>query len=173
MRAQQAEREFAIALPGAIFHMQTSQVFGRREKLRIGARTGAEVNGPAGKVAAKLRNIRIVAVEEGHAVGRQRGHQLELGARDAGLTLGKVLDVRRANIGHNAPIGRGNARQRRDLTRMVHADFKNAKGGIAREARQGQGHVSCPFQRQQTRAPAPGAIAAVGGRRRCSDCQWI
>jgi hypothetical protein len=44
VRAQQVEREFALALSGAIFDVQASQVFVAPRELRIGARAGAEVD---------------------------------------------------------------------------------------------------------------------------------
>ena len=61
------------------------------ENLRIGARTGAEVDHAAGKVAAELRNVRIVAVEKSHAGCGQRGHKLELGAGNPGLAADNNL----------------------------------------------------------------------------------
>ena len=49
VRAQQLERELALALAGAIAHMQAGQVLGRFKNLRIGAGTGAKVNRAAVK----------------------------------------------------------------------------------------------------------------------------
>ena len=96
-------------------------VFGDLEDLGIGARAGAEVNCASGKVAAELGHVGIVAVEEGDAGLRQRGYQFELGAGDAGLPVGKTLNMRGADVGDHAPIGRGNPGQRGDLARVIHA----------------------------------------------------
>ena len=73
------------------------------------------------KVAAELRDVSIGAVEEGDAVGGQRGDQLIFGARDAGLALGKVFDVRGADVGDDAPVGRGDAGEGGDFAQVVHA----------------------------------------------------
>ena len=53
----------------------------------------------------------------------QRGNQFEFGARDAGLALGKVFDVRGADVGDDAPVGRGDAGERGDFAEVIHAHF--------------------------------------------------
>ena len=119
------------------------------KNLRIGAWAGAKIHHAASKIAAKLRHVRIVAVQKSHAVRGQRSHQLKLGARNAGLAIGKILNVRRAHVRHHAPIGRGNARQRGNLARVVHAHLDH----------------------RESRAPVRGATIAAAGRMRCSDCR--
>ena len=126
----------AFALAGAKADVQAVEIFSRGENLRIGAWAGAEVNNAARKIAAKLRDIGIVAIEESDAVGGQRGHQLELGARDAGLALGKIFNVRGADVGDDAPVGRGDARQRGNFAGVVHAHFDHGEFVLRLEAQQ-------------------------------------
>ena len=59
--------------------------------------------------------------------GGQRGDQLVLGARDAGLTLGEVFDVRGADVGDDTPVGRGDAGECCDLAQVVHAHFDDGE----------------------------------------------
>ena len=144
MRAQQMQREVAFALAGAEADVQSIEIFGDRKNLRIGAGAAAEIDHAAGKIAAKLRGISIVAVEEGDAVRGQRGHQFELGAGDAGLAVGEVFNVRRADVGDHAPVGRGDARQRGDFARVVHAHFDDGDLVLRHQAQQLQGQAeSC------------------------------
>ncbi len=95
VRAEHLKGEVAFATADAIADVQAVEIFGGREDLRVGAGTTAKVDDMAGKVAAKLRGVNVVAIEEGYAVGRERGDQLEFGAGNARLALGEELDVRR------------------------------------------------------------------------------
>ena len=71
----------------------------------------------------------------------KRGDQFEFGAGDAGLALGKVLNVRRADVGDHAPVGRGDARQRGDFAGVVHAHFDDGELVLRLEAQQLQGQA--------------------------------
>ena len=78
------------------------------------------------KVAAELGDVSIVGVEKCMAAGRQRFDQFVLGARDAGLRA-EALQMRHADVGHHAHVGRGNSRQGGDLARMIHAHLDHRK----------------------------------------------
>ena len=136
VRTQQIEGQLALKLPGPKAHMQAGKVFGGVKKLRIGARACAEVDGAAGKVAAKLGDIWIVAVEKSDAGRRQRLNQLEFCAGNAGLAVGEVFDVRGANVGDHAPVGRGDASQGGDLAGVVHAHLDDRDLVLGLEAQQ-------------------------------------
>ena len=123
MLAKKVKREAAFALPGTVVDVQAVKIFRDGENLRIGAGAGAEVDDAAGKIAAKLRDVGIVAVEESDAVGGQRGDQLKLGAGDAGLAFSEVLNMRGADVGDDAPVGRGDAGKRGNFASVVHAHF--------------------------------------------------
>src|ERR1700689_3395422 len=103
--------KIGLALAGANMEVQAGLIIGAGEDLRIGAGSGAEVNDATGKVAAKLRSIGVVAVEERDTILRKRFNQFKLCAGDAGLAVGKVLNVRGADVGDDAPVGCGDSRQ--------------------------------------------------------------
>ena len=96
----------------------------------------AEVDHLARKIAAELRDVGIGAVEKRNAVGGQRGDQFIFRAGDAGLAFGEVLDVRGADVGHDAPVGRGDAREGSDLAEVVHAHFDDGVFVLGLEAQQ-------------------------------------
>ncbi len=83
------------------------------------------------KIAAELRDIRIVGVEKSMASGGQRFDQLILGARNTGLRA-EALQMRQADVGHHAFVRRCNLRQRGDLARVRHAhlDHRNLVLGL-------------------------------------------
>ncbi len=70
------------------------------------------------------------------AIGRQRVHQLEFRAGDAGLAVGKVLNVRRAHVGDHAPVRRGYQRQGGDFAGVVHAHLDDRELVLRFEAQQ-------------------------------------
>ncbi len=76
----------------------------------------------------------------------QRVHQLELGAGNAGLAVGKVLNVRRAHVGDHAPVGRGNQRQRGDLAGVVHAHLDHRDLVLRLQAQQLQRQAEAVVQ---------------------------
>ena len=149
VRAGHAQLERAFSIPGAEADAEAILVFRNVQNLRIGARPGAEINRAAGKVAAKLSRIFIVAIEERDAGCRQRGDQLEFGAGDAGLAVRESLNVRGAHVGDHAPVGSGDPGQRGDFAGVVHAHLHH----------------------RVTRAPARCEEAAAAGRRRYSGCR--
>ena len=51
------------------------------------------------------------------------GDEFKLSACDAGLALSKVFNVRSAHVGYDAPVGYGDARERGDFAKVVHAHF--------------------------------------------------
>ncbi len=57
--------------------------------MRIAAGPASEVNHLAFKAAAELRNVRVIAIQKGDAMPRQRRHQLVFGPRHAGDAVGK------------------------------------------------------------------------------------
>ena len=59
-----------FALAAAIAHLRPVLIFAYHQDLRIGARTGAEVDGFATKIPPELGNIEIVAVKKRDAIGR-------------------------------------------------------------------------------------------------------
>ena len=126
--------------------MQAVGVLDGRKNLRIGAGTAAEVDDAAGKIAAKLRSVGVVAVEEGDAVRGQRGDQLEFGASNARLALGKIFNVRGADVGDHAPVGRGDARQRGNLAGVIHAHLDHGEFVLRHEAQQLQGQAEIVIQ---------------------------
>ena len=87
------------------------------------------------KIAAELRNIGIVGVEKRVASGGQRFDQLVLGARNAGLRA-EALQMRQADVGHHAIIGRGNPRQGGDLARVRHAHLDHRDLVLGLQAQQ-------------------------------------
>ena len=112
-------------LAGAEVHMQAETSSPRYHDLRVGAGAFAEVDGLAAEVAAELRDVRVDAVEKRNAVSRAARLKLKFGARNSCLALGKILNVRGADVGHNTPVGRGNAGQSSDLAQVIHAHFDN------------------------------------------------
>ena len=145
VRAEHVQREVALTLSRAIADVQALKVFVDRENLRVGAGAAAEIDHAAVKIAAKLRGVGIVAVEKGNAVRGQRLNQFEFGARDAGLALFEVLNVRRAHVGDHAPVGRGDARQRGDLAQVIHAHLDDGDFVFRHQAQQLQraGRIRC------------------------------
>ena len=141
VRAQHVQREVALMLPRAIANVQAIEIFGDRENLRVGAWAAAEIHHAAVKIAAKLRGVGIVAIQEGDAVRGQRCNQFEFGAGNAGLALFEVLNVRRAHVGDHAPVGRGDARQGGDLAGVIHAHLDDGDFVLRREAQQLQGQA--------------------------------
>ena len=65
------QSKVGLTLAGAKVDVQAVLILGAGEDLRIGAGSGAEVNDAAGKIAAKLRGVGVVAVEERDAVLRE------------------------------------------------------------------------------------------------------
>ena len=120
------------------------------------------------KIAAKLRDIRIVGVEKGMASGGQRFNQLILGARDAGLRA-EELQMRQADVGHHAFVGRGNARQRGDLARVRHAHLDHGDLVLGLQAQQLQRKSEMIVEISQ-RLQAPGT--ARPARARCIPWWW-
>src|ERR1700685_3922968 len=104
------QSEISLTLAGAKVDVKTFLIFGAGEDLGIGAGAGAEINDAAGKVAAKLCGVGVVAVEECDAVLGKRFNEFKLCASDAGLAGGEVINVRAADVGDHAPIGRGDSR---------------------------------------------------------------
>ena len=141
--AEQMQGEAAFAFAGAIVHVQAGEVFRRLDDLRIGAGAVAEVDDAAGKVAAELRDVGIGAIEEGDAGGGQCGDKLKLCARDAGLAFGEVFNVRGADVGDDAPVGRGDAGKRGDFAAVVHAHFNDGEFVLGLEAQQLQRQAEC------------------------------
>ena len=66
------EREGAFAFARAEANVKAAEVFGGGENLWIGAWAAAEVDDMAGEIAAELRCIGVVAVEESDTIFRQR-----------------------------------------------------------------------------------------------------
>ena len=126
--------------------MEPVRVFGTGKNLRVSTRTAAKVDDAAGKIATKLRTISVVAVQEHDPVCGKRLDQLELGACNACLAIGKVLNVRGANIGDDAPVGHGDARQRGNLARVVHAHLDHGKFVLRHQAQQLQGQAKAVVQ---------------------------
>ncbi len=82
-------------------------------------------------------DARIVGVEDGQPVGRERGGQLGLGARDS-LDAPRALEVRRVHGEHDADLGPRDLREPRDLADRVHAHLED--GGLVRGLQPKQGH---------------------------------
>ena len=97
------------------------------------------------KVAAKLRDVRIIGVEVGVASGGQRLDELVLGARDAILRF-KVLQMREADVGNHAFIRRGNLRKARDLTRVRHAHLDDGEVMLRLQPQQLHGQAKVVVQ---------------------------
>ncbi len=128
VRAEQMERKVRLrARPHDSGHARPAVSSVDVENLRIGTGADAEVDHAALEVAPELRHVRIVAVEKCNAVGGQRGNQFEFCARNTGLALGEVLDVRGANVGDDTPVGSGDAGERGDLAKVVHAHFDDGE----------------------------------------------
>src|SRR5262249_30667808 len=88
---------------------------------RVGARPNAEINRTPTEVASELAYVGIVTIKDRDTGNRQALHQLIFGTRDPRYTIGEILRVSTANIGHYAPIRVSNAGQGRDFTGMRHA----------------------------------------------------
>ncbi len=101
--------------------MKAVRVFDALENLWVGARAIAEVDHAALEVAPELRHVGIRAVEKCNSVGGQCGDELELRAGDTGLTFGESLDVRSADVGDDTPVWSGDAGERGNLAKMIHA----------------------------------------------------
>ena len=82
-------------------------------------------------------DARIVGVQDGQPVGRERGRQLGLGARDS-LDAPRPLEVRRVNGEHDADLGPRDLREPRDLADRVHAHLED--GRLVRGLQPKQGH---------------------------------
>ena len=137
MRAEKMEIEGPFVFARAKMHVQAGDIFRATSRIcGIGARTDAEVDDLPVEIAAELRDIRVGAVEERDAVGGQRGDQFEFGARDAGLALGEILDVRGADVGDDAPVGRGDAGEGCDFAQVVHAHLDDGILVLGLEAKE-------------------------------------
>ena len=121
-------------LAGAVADVEAVEVLRCGENLWITAGAAAEIDDAAGKIAAELRGVGIVAVEEGDAIRGEGGDEFEFGARDAGVALLKVLNVRGTDVGDDAPIGRGDAGQRSDLAGVIHSHFDDGDFVLRGEA---------------------------------------
>ncbi len=95
--------------------------------MRVSARAGAEVDDFAGEIASELADVGVVAVEEGDAGGRQGLDELIFCAGDASLSFGEVFDVSHADIGDDAPVGRGNAGKLGNFAGVIHAHFDDGE----------------------------------------------
>src|ERR1700722_6561907 len=97
--------KIGLALAGANMDVQSLLIFGADEDLRIGAWAGAKVYDTTGKVAAKLRGVGVIAIEERDAVLRKRFNEFKLCAGYAGPTVGEVFNVGGADVGVAPPGG--------------------------------------------------------------------
>ncbi len=140
------ERKAPLRVAGAKSDVQAIGVFGAGENLRISTGTAAEVNDAAGKIAPKLRGVGIVAVQEHDPICWKRLDEFELCARNACLAVGKILNVRGADVGDDAPVGRGDARQCGNLARVVHAHLDHGDFMLRHQAQQLQGQAEVVVQ---------------------------
>src|ERR1700751_664818 len=85
-------------------------------RLGIGTRAASKIDGLAPEVAPELRNVGVVAIEEGDAVGGQRLDKLIFRPGDAGNAVRKILGVRVAHVCDDSPVGSGNGREGSDLS---------------------------------------------------------
>ena len=93
----------------------------------LGAHVGfgrLAVKNRAARVSRKRRDARIVGVQHGGAVRRQRLDQLALGRGDAFDRIEK-FDVRVADVGHHADVRLGDRGQLANLARVIHSDFEH------------------------------------------------
>ncbi len=81
--------------------------------------------------------MRVVAVEDGSAARLDAGEDLGLGVGDR-LDRGEEAEMRRLDRGDEGDMRARDAAQRRELARMVHAEFEDAEFGVARHAGESQ-----------------------------------
>jgi len=117
------QSEIGLTLADAKVDVQTVEILDCGENLRIGAGTGTKVNDAPGEIAAKLRGVGVITVEERDSVWGKRFNELKLCASDAGLAIGEVLNVRGADVGDDAPIGRGDSSERGNFAGVIHSHF--------------------------------------------------
>src|SRR5271166_2652764 len=88
-----------------------------RLSLRIGVWTSAKIDCLTAEVATELRHVRVVAIEKGNAMPGQRFDQFIFRAGNAGDAVGEEFSVCVADIGDDAPIGQGDARESGNFSR--------------------------------------------------------
>ncbi len=88
----------------------------------------------------------VVAVEDGDAAGLQPNENFTLGVGDI-LLAGEKFQVHGLHRRDDRHIGAHHFCKGRNLARMVHADLEDGVAGIARHARQRQGHAPVIVER--------------------------
>ena len=98
------------------------------------ARRGAGAEGVFGQAVEPG----IVGIEDRRAARGEPGEDLRLGRRDARLAIGEVLDVHGLHVGDGHRPRLDHARERGDLTGVVHADLEDGALCFRRHAGEGQ-----------------------------------
>ena len=91
----------------------------------VGSRIGSVEKSALAHAAREGGDAVVVGVEDGVAVGRECGDELELGARDAGDSVREELEMHGCDVGDDAPVGLGDLRERGDLAGVIHAHLEH------------------------------------------------
>ena len=162
-KAQRAGRAAAPATARAVRLAARSRSAGRRSPR---PRRRCAPRAPRARAAPfSSSNQRLSAFSTATPPGSRPVEDLGLGAGHAGLAVGEVLDVDRADGGDRHRVRRDHAGQRRDLAGVVHADLEHRALGVARHAGQRQRHADVVVvATSPSRAPRPASARPARDR---------
>ena len=104
--------------------------------------------------------MRVVAIDDRDAAGQDAREQLGLGVGDR-LDRSELRQMHRLDGGDDAGVRAHEAHQRRDLTRIAHADLEHAVAGVGWHPRECKRHTPVVVERFDRRVGLAGSRQAL------------